>query len=117
MEEDEMKKKKSRTLPVKTIPIKSGKGHCSVSQPFVVVQQSQGVKFQNGSKGKVHVHVSDDGLFSEPVFSLDKGKDKTQVVRSVPRGIYPYAVYCEENDGFCTGSSMPIIIVPTERET
>ncbi len=111
-----MKKRKHRKLPLKVIRISSGKGHCRVSEPFVVVSQTQKVKFQNGTKGRVHVHISDDALFKKAIFMLPKGAAITQPVRSVARGVYPYAVFCEENHDFCTGSSMPIIIVPTEKQ-
>ncbi|MCM2273089.1 MAG: hypothetical protein NDJ18_11110 [candidate division Zixibacteria bacterium] len=94
------------------VSISSGKKGCKVSRPFLVTNPGDKVKFQNKTKGKVYLHISEDKIFKKGMFSVAKGKTLTQVTRRVNRGVYPYAVFCEEKAKFCTGSSMPIIIVP-----
>jgi hypothetical protein len=112
--EHAMKKSKSRTMEVR---ITCGKKSCKVSSDYIVVEQGKSVKFRNLTKDVVHIQVSDDALFKFPIFTIAKGKNESQVVRNVRRGIYPYAVFCVENGKFCTGSSMPIIIVPRDKDT
>jgi len=104
-----MPKSKKHVTEVK---ITSGKAACKVSSEFVVAKAGDRIMFRNQTGGKVHIHVSDDRLFKRPMFTVPPGHQETQVVRKTPRGIYPYAVFCEHSKRFCTGSSMPIIIVP-----
>jgi hypothetical protein len=94
------------------VKITSGKTICKVSRAFVVALPGDKIKFRNGTKAKVHVHVSDDKLFVSPMFAILPGHEKTWVVQKVRRGVYPYAVFSEQKARFCIGSSMPIIIVP-----
>jgi len=104
-----MPKLKKRLTEVR---ITSGAIACKVSCPFVVVQSGDRIKFRNQTAGKVHIQVSDDRLFVRPMFTISARHDKTLIVRKTHRGVYPYAVFCHHRARFCTGSSMPIIIVP-----
>ena len=94
------------------VSISSGKKGCKVSRPFLVTTPGDRVRFQNKTKGKVYLHISEDKLFVKAMFTIVSGMTLTQTTRRVNRGVYPYAVFCEEKAKFCTGSSMPIIIVP-----
>ena len=104
-----MPKHKKHTAVVK---IANVKGVCKATHGFVVAQYGDKIKFHNGTKGRVHVHISDDHLLKHPMFTILPGKDRTEPVQRVCRGIYPYAVFCEDKKRFCIGGSMPIIIVP-----
>ncbi|MEW5796986.1 MAG: hypothetical protein AB1772_11580 [Candidatus Zixiibacteriota bacterium] len=104
-----MPKRKSKLEKVR---ITSGLTSCKVSPGFVIAVPGDRIKFCNRTSGVVYVHVSDDKLFDEPRFKIAAGRDRTQKVKGVERGIYPYAVFCAANRAFGTGSSMPIIIVP-----
>ncbi len=94
------------------VSISSGKKGCKVSRPFLVTSVGDKVRFQNKTKGKVYLHMSEDDIFRKAMFTIVRGMSLTQTTRRVNRGVYPYAVFCEEKAKFCTGSSMPIIIVP-----
>lgn len=89
-----------------------GEAGCKVSHEFMVVLPGRQVRFVNRTEEEVLIHVSEDGLFKSPRFNILPGEDTTLTVGEVQRGIYPYAVFCKCNGEFCTGSSMPIIIVP-----
>ncbi len=104
-----MPKSKKHVVEVK---ITSGKTACKVSREFVIALPGDKIKFHNSTKAKVYVYVSNDDLFHDPMFKIPKGGYVVKLVRKVQRGIYPYAVYCEEKTRFCSGSSMPIIILP-----
>lgn len=90
----------------------SGRTACKVSRAFVVIKSRDRIKFRNRTTGKVHVQVSDDRLFDNPMFTILPGQEITLATRTLHRGVYPYAVFCEQKARFCTGLSMPIIIVP-----
>jgi len=92
--------------------ITCGERGCKVSRAFVISLPGKTVRFVNQTKKDVFIHVSHDKVFKTSRFSLTPGQDKTLTVRRVQRGIYPFAVFCKCNGEFCTGSSMPIIIVP-----
>ena len=94
------------------VRISSGKKGCKVSQPFLVTNPGDKVRFQNKTKGKVYLHMSEDDIFKKAMFKIAPAMTLTQTTRRVNRGVYPYAVFCAEKEKFCTGSSMPIIIVP-----
>ena len=104
-----MPKQKSHLIKVQ---INSVNKRCKVSREFILVQPGDRVSFRNQTSDDAHIHVSEDKLFKNPQFRIVPGGEKTVEVRKVQCGIYPYAVYCDCSRKFCTGSSMPIIIIP-----
>ncbi len=100
------------TKPLTEVKITCGKTSCKVSRAFVLAQPSRKIRFANQTGADVHVHVSEENLCNPEQFTIAAGRAKTIVVGKVQRGFYPYAVFCECCGKFCSGSSMPIIIIP-----
>jgi hypothetical protein len=84
----------------------------SVVEPGVIeVADKDKVWFHNDTNETVAIVFSEQSLMSKPKDKIEGKKKKDLDVKKVLRGIYPYAVYCEETRDFATASSMPIIIV------
>lgn len=94
------------------VRITCGKLSCKVSPPFVLAHVGSRIRFVNRTAADVHVHISEEKLCVDDRFTIAAGRAKSILIRKVQRGIYPYAVYCDCCGRFCTGSSMPIIIIP-----
>jgi len=94
------------------VRITCGKTSCKVSEAFVLALPGDRIRFVNQTAADAHVHVSEENLFDDARFTISAGRVKTMMVREVQRGFYPYAVFCDCKGKFCTGSSMPIIIIP-----
>ena len=97
-------------MPVQTVHIKLVKGRCRIKPSKVIVHRGGTVEFDKKVSGPVYVQVYDIGRS----FSIKKKakKGSFKVAKSTKPGVHPYAVFCYDEKAFCTGSSMPIIIVP-----
>jgi plastocyanin len=106
-----MLKNKPRRKPRKlTVRIICGGHQCKVTPSVMIVKPGQTVRFEKVAGETVHIQVSEIGR----QFDIEKLETRGHltVPKKTPMGIYPYAVFCYEEKSFCTGSSMPIIIVP-----
>ena len=92
-----------------SVTIAHKKGECHIHPSVVVVPAGRTVTFKKSIPGTVYVQVSRIGR----PFKFKKNTRVLKIPRSTRMGIYPYAVFCYDRKDFCTGSSMPIIIVPT----
>lgn len=101
-----MSKRKMRTVRVR---ISCTDRHCRVYPRVSLVHPGQTVAFAKPGAETVFIQVSGIG---KPFRSAGKQKCQFKVPKGTPVGIYPYAVFCYETAAYCTGSSMPIIIVP-----
>jgi hypothetical protein len=48
----------------------------------------------------------------KPITIPGNGKDKIKINPRVPKGRFPYAVYCHKTHSFAAGGSEPEMIVP-----
>ena len=94
------------------VRITCGKTSCKVSRAFVLTRPGGRIWFANRTGADIHVHISEKRLCGDDRFTIAKGQEKSILIRKVQRGFYPYAVFCDCCGKFCTGSSMPIIIIP-----
>lgn len=101
------------TRGVTEVRITCGKASCKVSRAYVLARPGGRIRFANRTGGDVHVHMSERRLCDDDRFTIERGGTKSVMIRKVQRGLYPYAVFCDCCGKFCTGSSMPIIIIPT----
>lgn len=124
---------KTHLIEVRVKTIKHQKV-CKVSRASVVIKSGDRIRFRNRTTDKIHVQVSHDvfhasvvvvsgggitfaqvphhRLFGKSMFTIPAGHDTTLRPTKPHPGLYPYAVFCDQQRKFCTGSSMPIIIVP-----
>ena len=100
-----MAKKK---LPVVNVAITCKKGKCKIHPSVIIVRPGQTIEFDKSAVGKVYVQVSGIG----GLFDFKAKKYSLTIPKKTRMGLYPYAVFCYKSKTFCTGSSMPIIIVP-----
>lgn len=107
---------------VTTLKIKCRPTSCSVDPGVVVAMPGCHIKFENLSTDDVYIQGSAGELFLKkgsgrrnfqlPSYKIRPLASATFAVGRLKRGIYPYAVFCNCTMKFCTGGSMPIIIVP-----
>jgi len=102
-----MPKKKPSTVKVRIV---REDGQCKVKPSMITVQPGQTVEFHKKVDATVYVQVSEIGQTFKIKRSESDGS--LTVPKKTRMGIYPYAIFCYEKKAFCTGSSMPIIIVP-----
>ncbi|PWB74346.1 hypothetical protein C3F09_04070 [candidate division GN15 bacterium] len=107
-----MPAKKTKTVKVQ---IKVVDGHCKADPGIVLVRPGETIEFEKKLPGLVFIQIS--GMWRKPAFTKKKNTARFTLPVSTKVGCYPYAVFCDDNKEFCTGSSMPIIIVPGERDT
>ena len=88
-------------------------GHCKVEPGIIVVNPGQTIKFTKAIPGAIYIQVS--GMRRKTTIKENEDVGELEIAASSRVGIYPYAVFCYERKAFCTGSSMPIIIVPRIR--
>ncbi len=88
-------------------------GHCKVKPGIIVVNPGQTIVFTKAIPGAIYVQVS--GMRCKATIKKNAVVGELKIAASTRVGIYPYAVFCYERKAFCTGSSMPIIIVPRIR--
>jgi hypothetical protein len=102
-----MKKRKKKQV---NVTITCQKGKCKVHPSAAIAQPGGTVVFKKAAADTVYIQVSKIGrrfkITSERTYQL-------KIPKTTRAGIYPYAAFCYEKAEFCTGSSMPIIIVPS----
>ena len=105
-----LKNKPRRKSGKLTVRIMCGGRQCKVKPSVIIAKPGQTVRFEKTAGETVYVQASEIGN----QFDIKKlsTRGHLKVPRKTPMGIYPYAVFCYEKKSFCTGSSMPIIIVP-----
>ena len=81
-----------------------------VKPGLITVKPGTTIAFQKTAGETVYIQASEIGVAFKIKKTATGGLLK--VPKKTPMGIYPYAVFCYEKKAFCTGSSMPIIIVP-----
>ncbi len=96
---------KKKLAGVKLTHTKHG---CKVHPSKVKVKAGGTLTFHKAAMGTVYVQVFQIGR----AFKFTKKTHKFRVPKGTKPGHYPYAVFCYKHAAFCTGSSMPIIIVP-----
>lgn len=111
-----------RVKALTIVSIKCGPTACSVDPGVVVAMPGCRIRFENLTSDEVHIQGSAQELFVKtgrgrrglrrPGFKLAPRTSLTLAVGRLKRGAYPYAVFCECTAKYCTGGSMPIIIVP-----
>ena len=111
-----------RVKALTMVNIKGGSTTCSVDPGVMVAMPGCRIKFVNLTSDEVHIQGSARELFVKPVrgyrgvgghgFKVRPRANVTLAVGRLKRGVYPYAVFCECTSKYCTGGSMPIIIVP-----
>lgn len=84
---------------------------CKVAPRALEVNPGDTVTFHNVTGKSVSLLMSDETVFEEYRLKIEPKLKASTVVRDVPSGEYPYAVFCREIDDFAQASSMPIIIV------
>lgn len=100
-----------------TVEVKADGDACWVDPGELDVRSHQKVLFKNETGGDIWISFSEESLFldstgtpkSKTYLAVSSGEELT--VNKIPRGVYPYAVYCAIGNDFATASSMPIIIV------
>ena len=97
-----------KMMPDVNVTITCKKGGCKVHPSVILVHPDQKIVFHKAAAGTVYVQVSEIGR----AFKFKKQKHSLRIPRKTRMGIFPYAVFCYKSKAFCTGSSMPIIIVP-----
>ncbi|HVP06392.1 MAG TPA: hypothetical protein VMS71_01020 [Candidatus Acidoferrum sp.] len=100
-----MKKRKSVKVHIKKIA-----GKYKVEPSCVWARPGETVEFIRTFPGVLYVQLWRIGRG----FSMKKGVNvrRLKIAKRTSIGIYPFAVFCYGQKTFCTGSSMPIIIVP-----
>ena len=86
------------------------KGRCKIRPSVVKVHPGDSIVFKKPKRATVYFQFSGAARsFTAKAASKPK---KLKIAKSTRPGKYPYAAFCYEKKAFCTGSSMPIIIVP-----
>ena len=100
--------KKSKTVQVY---IKCVGRKCVIKPSVIRARRGDKVQFNKPAFCTVYFQVSRIGR----AFSASKKAKKRTITipGTAQRGRHPYAAFCYQRHAFCTGSSMPIIIVPT----
>lgn len=99
-------------MPMKKVKVRITRvdGHCKVIPGIVVVNPGQTIQFTKAVPGAVYIQFS--GMRRKLTIGKFSIKGELVISGTTRVGIYPYAVFCYDKKEFCTGSSMPIIIVP-----
>lgn len=96
----------------KTAKVKISFSHekCKITPSVVRVDPGDSLEFKKPSRATICLQFSGVGRSGK----VKKGIQSVtmKVAKSVRAGRYPYAAFWYEEGAFCTGSSMPIIIVP-----
>ncbi len=90
-------------------------GHCKAVPGVILVDPGGVIQFDKKVTGSVYIQLS--GIKRRLAITAKMKSNKMTIPVSTGVGVYPYAVFCYDMKRFCTGSSMPIIIVPGERDT
>jgi len=99
--------KKSKTVMVDIVRV--GRS-CKIKPSVIRARRGDTIQFNKAASSTVYFQVSRIGTG----FSAKKKTTKRNftIPSTAQPGKHPYAVFCYERKAFCTGSSMPIIIVP-----
>jgi len=86
------------------------KGSCRIRPSVVKVHPGDSIKFHKPKAATIYFQFSGVGRSFKA--KPESKSIKLKIAKSSRPGKYPYAAFCYEKKAFCTGSSMPIIIVP-----
>jgi len=103
MEQDKVKNK--------IVTITRDGAACKVAPRALEVNPGDNVTFHNVTGKSVSLLMSDEMVFEKYRLKIESKQKESTVVRNVPSGEYPYAIFCRDIDDFAQASSMPIIIV------